>query len=67
MKKLVVAPKKLGVALAKTLAVMEGIEEGVQGHRFGYWLQLQGLTFVRQRKLVERAIGVEHDQKPPPS
>lgn len=48
-------------------ATVEGIEEGVQGHRFGYWLQFQGLTFVRQRELVERAIGVEHDQKPPPS
>jgi hypothetical protein len=47
-------------------ATVEGIEEGVQGHRFGYWLQFQGLSFVRQRELVERAIGVEHDQKQPP-
>lgn len=47
-------------------ATVEGVEEDVQGHRFGYWLQFQGLTFVRQRELVERAIGVEHDQKRPP-
>jgi len=47
-------------------ATVDGVEEGVQGHRFGYWLQFQGLTFVRQRELVERAIGVEHDQKHPP-
>jgi c-di-GMP-binding flagellar brake protein YcgR len=47
-------------------ATVEGLEDGVQGHRFGYWLQFQGLTFVRQRELVERAIGVEHDQKQPP-
>ena len=46
-------------------ATVEAIEEGVQGHRFGYWLQFQGLSFVRQRELVERAIGVEHDQRPP--
>ena len=47
-------------------ATVDSVEEGVQGHRFGYWLQFQGLTFVRQRELVERAIGVEHDQKHPP-
>jgi PilZ domain len=47
-------------------ATVEGVEENVQGHRFGYWLQFRGLTFVRQRELVERAIGVEHDQKRPP-
>ena len=47
-------------------ATVEAIEDGVQGHRFGYWLEFQGLTFVRQRELVERAIGVEHDQKRPP-
>jgi c-di-GMP-binding flagellar brake protein YcgR len=47
-------------------ATVEGIEVGVRGHRFGYWLQFQGLSFVRQRELVERAIGVEHDQKQPP-
>jgi hypothetical protein len=47
-------------------ATVERVEQRVQGHRFGYWLQFQGLSFVRQRELVERAIGVEHEQKQPP-